>query len=259
VGNFFALILTISLSSHGIAQNNRVEEILKFSKNFQTEYQQTKNIQESLKNAGLDRLPKEDLNFLKKRISLQGLAPFEIDKTRMHIESRDFNNQETKININFEFFYNDFLDVSGYFLQFDSKASLEKNYKTYFLPAWKTFQGGQKNSFYQIPIFLFKSLFTIQGCTPADTDRGANSASLVLAYARLCADCVMTITNPTGALINTGVAVGSSVANSLSLRDFSQCRSDICKQLPIIGPLKDIKELHEQRRNCLNCDKDKKH
>ena len=247
---FFSTLLSSNADAltHDFEINEvpRIEAILKHSENFYAKLKKNSfNYEKTLNEDPLNSLLKNDYNFLKKRLLRSGLAPFKVDGTRIFIQSKDFNKLDTEITVDFKNYYQSTLIVQGIPYPFDPTLDLESLHNKYFKDLWKKYSEENKKTSY-FPSEIFSAVLALQGCTPADKEKSANTTSLVLAYARLCADCVGIATAPYGLAINAGMSLADYAMKSG--KSSGTCRSKICSSLPVVGPLNDIVRLHEERK-----------
>lgn len=226
----------------------RVEAFLKASESFYSRLKSNSfDYDKTISADPLGSLPAKDLSYLKTSLKRYGLAPFTINGTQLHIRSRDFSNADQEITVDFGKYYEGLLIVQGVPYAFDPSLDLQSLDNKTFRPLWQKFINENKKTSY-LPIEILSAVFSLQGCTPADKEKSKNTSKLVMAYARLCADCVGIITAPEGLLISGGATMLDYIAKSCRGDESCvSCRDNYCKRLPVVGPLKEIVELHRER------------
>jgi len=237
---FFIVLLFSQLSY----SNSLGEALLKKAQNFQERYRAQKTYSLSvLENDELANLSPKDFEFLKSRLKIYGLAPFEVAGTKLKIS---LSEGKEVLEIDYQNIDLSALTIRGIQYPFDLSQDLQKLYEVDYKKALKSFKA-QNASLWQLPLFPL-SLSSCIEPTAAATESAVNSSSIPMAYLKFCAECASIAINPQGAMLGAASALTKGVIAGVKNKSMKSCASEFCRNLPGVGGFLGIYDAHKQNR-----------
>lgn len=236
---FVYLIFLLSASlSHS---NSLGEALLKKAQDFQEKYnsQKTHSLN-ALDNDDLAKLPKKDFEFLKSRLKIYGLAPFEVSGTKLILTIEDSNQ---KFEVDYQNIDLSALVIQGIQYPINLKQDLQKLYEVDYKKAFKAFKK-QNASLWEYTLFPL-TLSSCVNSSSAFAESAANSNSIPLAYLKLCAECASAAIYPTGTFVGAATALSAGVMKGIEDKSFKSCGIEFCKNLPVVKGFLGVYNAHK--------------
>lgn len=237
---FFVLVLL----SHPSYSNSLAEALLQKAQSFQERYKAQKtNSLSILENDDLANLSPKDFEFLKSRLKIYGIAPFEVSGTKMIIS---LGAGKEKLEVDYQNIDLSALTIRGIQYPFDLSQDLQKLYEIDFKRAVKSFKL-QNASLWQFALFPL-TLSSCEEANGAATESAVNSNYLPMAYLKFCTECALMAADPSGIITGAAGALTTGIIAGVKEKSIKTCASEFCKNMPGLGGFIGVYNAHKKSR-----------
>lgn len=209
-----------------------IESLLLKSKNLAEKIKNTnQSVQKILENDPYFSHNKKNLSFLLRNLSSRQIAKFDVEGTRIKIQSLDQDRNPTVIDVDFRYIYRNRISINEEIFTYEIRESLQYNYDKYFLPELKKFKNKNKTSFEKVIVPALGIIFSLQACDTTDTNKIQNSTTIAFAGLSVACDC-HAFSNPASLARSTGIAFFRGIKKGVEDKSVKSFCETTFKKLP---------------------------